>query len=116
MVEKLISVSEFSRFPGGRWKKDGPFSGEEFRDTIVIPALKAAKAAGDKVVVSLDDVEGYASSFLEETFGGIVRANVMPPEELMGILSVRSADPVFSGFKADALRYLERAIKSQKAA
>ena len=52
MVEKLISVSEFSRFPGGRWKKDGPFSGEEFRDTIVIPALKAAKAAGDKVVVS----------------------------------------------------------------
>lgn len=116
MVERVIKVSEFTKYPGGRWKKDGTNSGEEFRETVLKPALLAAHQNGDKIVVSLDGVAGFSSSFLEEAFGGLVRQKLMPTDELMQILSVRASESVLEGFKADALSYLERAIKNSKAA
>jgi hypothetical protein len=116
MVERMVRISDFTRYPGGRWKKDGQYSGQEFRDTILKPALLEARAAGDTVVVSLDGVAGYGSSFLEEVFGGIVRCNVMPPATLGHMLTVRVTDPTLSGFTADALRYLSRAISAAQAA
>ncbi len=65
-----ISIaSHFSRYPGGRFRKDGPYSGEEFRDDLLIPALNK----GESLVIEMDGVRGYGSSFLEEVFGGLVR-------------------------------------------
>lgn len=69
---KIVKVAEFSRFPGPRFKKLGPHSGEEFRDDVLLVAL----ASNDEVQVDLDDVFGYGSSFLEEAFGGLVRKGV----------------------------------------
>ncbi|MBA43263.1 MAG: hypothetical protein CMF62_04540 [Magnetococcales bacterium] len=61
---------EFSKYPAGRVKSDGPHSGERFRDDILIPLLEGSHS----VEVLLDDgVIGYGSSFLEECFGGLVR-------------------------------------------
>lgn len=69
MKTRDISIAkEFSKFPGGRSRVDGPASGEEFREQHLIPALKTH----DKVVVDFDGVAGYAASFLEEAFGGAV--------------------------------------------
>ena len=65
-----VSVRQFSEYPGGRYRHISEFSGEEFRETVLEPALKS----GGSVVVDLDGVVGYGSSFLEEVFGGIVRA------------------------------------------
>lgn len=66
-----IDISrDFSRFPGGRYRKHGKWSGEEFREEKLIPALHQ----GDDVVeVLMDETSGYPSSFLEEAFGGLVR-------------------------------------------
>lgn len=61
---------QFSRFPAGRYSKDGPASGEEFRDRILLPLLNEGDGV---IVVNLDDAIGYGSSFLEEAFGGLVR-------------------------------------------
>lgn len=70
MKNKTINISqEFSKYPGPRYKKLGLFSGEEFRDDILIPALKVSET----VTIQLDGAMGYGSSFLEETFGGAVR-------------------------------------------
>ena len=66
-------ASEFSRYPAGRFVKDGPYSGEYFRDKFLVPAF----AMEDKVVVDLDGARGYGSSFLEEAFGGLVRLGVL---------------------------------------
>ena len=67
----LISIAKnFSRVPAGRFREDGPTSGQQFRDDILIPALRK----DDVVEVDLDGVEGYGSSFLEEAFGGLVRS------------------------------------------
>lgn len=61
---------DFNRFPSGRYKAQGPASGEQFREEFLVPMLKRE----DQLVeVQLDDAIGYGSSFLEEAFGGLVR-------------------------------------------
>ena len=87
----VISVSEdFSVAPAGRLKTDGPKSGELFRDEYLVPALEKF----EYVKVLLDGVEGYGSSFLEESFGGLVRVRGFSKEQLMHSLSfVSDEDP-----------------------
>ncbi|GGF65791.1 hypothetical protein GCM10011332_19870 [Terasakiella brassicae] len=63
---------DFSNEPGGRYKKHGAGSGEAFFDTLV-----QAFATGEDVVIELDGVRGYGASFLEESFGGIVRKGIV---------------------------------------
>lgn len=63
---------DFSRYPAGRYKTDGPYSGEKFRDELLLPQLQKSK----KVTVDLDSGLAYGSSFLEEAFGGLVRAGL----------------------------------------
>lgn len=67
-----VNISEFSKFPGPRFIKLGPNSGELFRNEVLIPAL----SKDSEVEVNLDGVFGYGSSFLEESFGGLVRAGI----------------------------------------
>jgi hypothetical protein len=106
MAEYVIKVADFTETPGGRWRKDGQYSGEEFRDSILTPTLTTAHETRGTVVILLDGVAGYGSSFLEEVFGGIVRSKLLPPDEIAAILNVRANDAALEGFKADALRYL----------
>lgn len=74
MIEVHISVAhDFTETPGGRYAQDGKWSGEEFRKRIIEPKLVEIIQSGGKLRISLDGVAGYATSFLEETFGGLVR-------------------------------------------
>lgn len=67
---KTISLArDFTKFPAGRFKDDGPFSGELFRETYLAPALES----DEQILIDLDGARGYGSSFLEEAFGGLVR-------------------------------------------
>lgn len=65
--------SDFSETPGARYRTEGEYPGEEFRDQILLPHYKEAIEKGEKIIVDLDGCYGYATSFLEETFGGMVR-------------------------------------------
>lgn len=65
-------AKDFSASPGGRYKKDGPNSGEEFRDNILIPKYKEAIEKDEWLYVNLDGVFGYPVSFLDEAFGGLI--------------------------------------------
>ena len=68
---RTINVAqEFSRHPAGRYLGDGPFSGQAFRTRYLVPAIRS----NERVIIELDGVRGYGSSFLEEAFGGLVRA------------------------------------------
>ncbi|WP_335918322.1 STAS-like domain-containing protein [Shewanella algae] len=70
---KYINVRDFSKFPGPRYIKLGPYSGEEFRDNHLIPFIQNTDG---QFGVDLDGVIGYGSSFLEEAFGGLVRKGI----------------------------------------
>jgi len=65
-------VSQFTDTPGGRFKKNGPKSGEEFREDVLIPLIKKLSPK-ETIHIVLDGAYGYAISFLEEAFGGLVR-------------------------------------------
>jgi hypothetical protein len=69
---KTISIARnFTDCPGARYKSEGPFSGEEFRETFLEPLFTPVPT--EKIQVIMDGVEGYATSFLEECFGGLAR-------------------------------------------
>ncbi|WP_354675093.1 STAS-like domain-containing protein [Cupriavidus alkaliphilus] len=75
-MSRVVVSKEFSRHPAGRFQSDGPFSGEAFRQRYLIPALKR----GERLILDMDGARGYGSSFLEEAFGGLVRAGFAPME------------------------------------
>lgn len=69
-----ITISkDFSETPGGRLIKEGKFSGEEFRETLLFPKYKEALSLKTKLLVDFDGCFGFAPSFLEESFGGLAR-------------------------------------------
>ncbi|WP_313001686.1 STAS-like domain-containing protein [Chryseobacterium gleum] len=77
MIYNLMAtlyIKDFSTTPGVRSRDEGPYSGEEFRNTILEPAIRESLKSGEKIKVVLDGTLGYATSFLEEVFGGIVRS------------------------------------------
>ena len=88
MTSHQIHVArDFSRFPAGRFRSDGPYSGEIFRDDFLVPALRG----NESVTVFLDGTMGYGSSFLEEAFGGLVRESGFLAKDLHNKLKVHSA-------------------------
>ena len=91
MTLKVINVAnDFSRYPAGRYITDGPYSGERFRERVVLPALQDSS---QKLVIEFDGARGYGSSFLEEAFGGLVRAGI-DAKELFDRIELRSADKI----------------------
>jgi hypothetical protein len=69
-----ISVKDdFSRIPGHRSREDGPWSGEQFLDEILRPRFGEALKNNERLLIDLDGVAGYATSFLEAAFGGLAR-------------------------------------------
>jgi len=69
---KINIAKDFSETPGARYKTDGRFSGEEFREKFLEP-LFADEHASEKILINLDGTAGYSTSFLEEAFGGLAR-------------------------------------------
>ena len=64
---------DFSDMPGGRYENEGPYSGQEFRNKILLPKYNEAEQTNQKLQIDFDDCYGFATSFLEEAFGGLVR-------------------------------------------
>src|SRR5262245_51534800 len=107
MADLTISIArDFSQYPAGRTRRDGPNSAERFREDVLIPALQKAVAAGLRVIVELDGVYGYSSSFLEETFGGLVRRKVFSPKDITRTLVILAKNPIYASVKMDAEAYL----------
>lgn len=70
---KILKVSDRFPCPGPRYETIGPSSGEEFKK-LLSKSLKG----GDPLLIDLDGTLGYGSSFLEESFGGLVREGLEP--------------------------------------
>ena len=84
----LDIAAAFTRFPAGRFRGDGPYSGERFREDFLIPALEKH----GNVTLRLDGTMGYGSSFPEEVFGGLVRANRFDVSLLPSMITLESRD------------------------
>lgn len=108
-MEKTISIArDYTRYPGPRYDRHGPNSGERFRDQILIPALQQALKEGGTVTVLLDGVSGFGSSFLEEAFGGLVRKGYTAAE-LRRLLRVAADTDRFQHHVRSAEKYIKEA-------
>lgn len=82
----VYKLSEsFSRFPGGRKRENGPFSGEQFWEDVSKPLLERHTF----IEFDLSGSVGYSSGFLDEAFGEIGR--------LLGLAEARLDLPRFRG-------------------
>ena len=72
MDRVMLSIAnDYTKTPGARHRKNGDFSGEEFRETKLIPAFEKALEEGKKLFVDLDGCYGFLISFIDEAFGGL---------------------------------------------
>lgn len=69
-VIKYIFVDEYTEFPGGRFERLGPFSGENFRETV----LREIFETGKKIEIDATGiVTSFSPSFLDEAFGTLAK-------------------------------------------
>lgn len=102
-----IKISEdYSKMPGGRFRREGKYSGEDFRIKILHPKYVEAKRNGEELIVDLDGGYGYSTSFLEEAFGGLVRQT--KDRGVASIIIVSDEEPMLI---ENIASYIEAAIK-----
>lgn len=86
-----ISIAKnFSPTPGGRYTKEGSFSGEDFFNQILYPAYLQAKFTQKFIFIDLDGCMGYPSSFISGSFGLLLQK--FPPKEVLSILQFTSKE------------------------
>ncbi len=71
-MAEIHIMKDFTHTPGARYRTDGPFSGQQFREELLEKHF-SSKENNEIIRVYLDGPLGYATSFLEEAFGGIAR-------------------------------------------
>ena len=108
MIEINIA-RDYSKTPGGRYRKDGKFSGEDFRENFLIPKYLMAKESGEQLIINLDGGYGYGSSFLEEAFGGLVRELDNVDIDILAFVSNEEPQLLY-----DIKKYLEDALTTKK--
>lgn len=71
-----VKIADWSLYPYGRYRQHGECSAEAFRDERLIPALETH----EYVEVDLAGPIVISSTWLEECFGGLVRAGYSADE------------------------------------
>jgi hypothetical protein len=108
----IVRVIDFSPTPFGRYRTDGPESGEAFREDVLIPALEKHS----QVRLDVDGVAGLPSSFWEEAIGGLIRRG-QDVATIRQQLEVVTTERDLQSYVRLAWRYLsEAAQKAQKSA
>ena len=107
----LINIcNDFTDTPGARYRSEGDFSGEEFRETILIPKNEEAVKSKEQLKIELDGGYGYATSFLEESFGGLAR--IYEIQEVLNTLFFVSEDE--TGLIDEITEYIKNARQERK--
>lgn len=103
---RISIAKDFSSSPAGRFPDDGPFNGQVFRDGVLVPALRS-----DSVVeLSIDGVNGFGSSFLEEAFGGLVRVHHFSADDLRARLRIVHDDKSLDFYRESIWEFIDKAV------
>ena len=103
-------AKDYTRIPGGRFIKEGDYSGEDFRVSLLKPKFLECLQTNQELTVVLDGGYGYATSFLEEAFGGLVRE--LKDERCLKIHIISDEEPIL---KDKIRKYMEDALRQESA-
>lgn len=67
--DTIVIAKDFKDNPGARERADGPNSGQEFLEEILLPRFNQAVENNYILLIDLDGVWGYPSSFISGSFG-----------------------------------------------
>lgn len=109
---KINILKDFSPNPGPRYILEGKFSGEQFRKEILYPKVAEAIEKGIPFEVNLDGTAGYGTSFLEESFGGLIRIHQLPYKKIMTLMTLISTEEEY--LIDDVNEYLKDAYEESK--
>ena len=84
-------ATDYTKTPGGRFISEGDYSGQDFREKVLKPKFLQALENNDQLTVILDGGYGYATSFLEEAFGGLARE--MRNSKIKDIIIISEEEP-----------------------
>ena len=73
MNDITLRLYEFTGAPAGRYREEGDFSGEEFREDYIEPNYKRALENNVKLFIDINGCEGCPSSFYNEAFWGLIK-------------------------------------------
>ena len=108
---KIKIASDFSRIPGARFPEEGDFSGQQFRQEILLPKLKKAIDNKEILEIDLDGTAGLGTSFLEESFGGLIRIDKLNYQTVIDTLKfISNDDPEYID---EIKNYLEEAYEKE---
>ena len=110
-MERIIRIaSDYTKTPGGRHKKEGNYSGEDFRESLLFPLFKESLEKDQTLIIDLDGGFGYGSSFLEEAFGGLAR--MTHDRRILNIQIISEEEP---RLVQDIKQYMEDALNEGQA-
>lgn len=107
MLQVLKVSTEFSDIPGPRYIREGLYSGEDFRERLLLPRLQACIEKEDTLQIDLDGTQGYGTSFLEEAFGGLIRVNQLSLSDVSNHLIIITEEEPY--LKDDIEEYMRDA-------
>ncbi|WP_228866244.1 STAS-like domain-containing protein [Roseibium aggregatum] len=100
-------AADFSPTPGGRYSKHGPYSGQEFREKVLLPRMKDALERRMDLNVVIDTVRrSYQVSFLDEAFAGLIRDGGLPKDAVQKHLHIISSNPRFEKYRTLIQKYI----------
>lgn len=67
---KYIFIKEYTKYPGGRFVRLGPYSGEDFREKVLREIFKSGKSIE---IDATGVVTSFSPSFLDEAFGTLAK-------------------------------------------
>lgn len=114
-MSKTIKVANKFPYPGPRFKKLGPQSGEDFKQHLYTTLIEFygedfKKNKNIPIVIDLDGTRGYGSSFLEEGFGGLLRMGV--PYAIIQLFKIKTNEE--PELEDEIKFYIEDARRSMK--
>lgn len=99
MMHKVIISEDFSLYPMGRTKLDGPNNGHKFFNEFLSENLRNRK----KTIIVLDGINSLGSSFVDQVF------HVMPRE--MGLKSKEVNELIAIEAEGRAYRFYKKMIE-----
>lgn len=101
---------DFSRLPGGIDEIEGTNTGEYFRKKFLIPVYDYCLIKDEELNINFASSHGFAASFLEEAFGGMVRTGYDGKTMLRKMNFLTSEEPLLED---QIVNYITDAMKNK---
>ncbi len=102
-IVKYEFIDKYTKFPGGRFERLGPYSGENFREKVLREIFKSGKSIK---IDATGVVTSFSPSFLDEAFGTLAKEYGL--EKFTNTVSLLSDDNPSLSDKM--MYYVKRAI------